>query len=43
VAATAESTEPSRVFLIALFVGAVAIGLAIIYLGMNGFIGGTIP
>jgi hypothetical protein len=37
------STEPSPVFIIVLFAGAIAIGAAITYLGIIGALGGPIP
>ena len=43
VSATPVSPEPNLLFVILLFAGAVVIGAAIIYLGINGMIGGPIP
>jgi hypothetical protein len=33
----------SRLFLVVTFTAAIAIGAAIIYFGINGYIGGSIP
>ena len=35
--------EVSKPFLIVLFTVAIVVGAAIVYLGINGFIGGPIP
>ncbi len=43
VSATPVSTEPSRTFIIVLFVGAVVIGALITYFGIKGVLGGPIP
>ncbi|MGA8275622.1 MAG: hypothetical protein WB789_05890 [Thermoplasmata archaeon] len=37
------STEPSRLFMILLFAGAIVIGVAITYFGITGALGGPIP
>jgi hypothetical protein len=43
VAASPVSTEPSLLFMIVLFSGAIVIGIVITYLGITGHIGGPIP
>jgi hypothetical protein len=43
VSAAPRSEEPSLVFMIALFVVAIAVGTAVAYLGIAGVIGGPIP
>ncbi len=43
VSALPVSQEPSRAFMIVLFIVAIGVGAAIAYLGITGAIGGPIP